>query len=171
MLKLKSGLLILNGAPANIIKPEMITLRRSLELSQIGGSEMAINRDFYSSGSGERYSEQLTRAAQADASNVSGFWYQLAMAHQVKRAAPLLEQQLVEQAAKIEDINMRLAEIDKQLKSRSRDTQLISERDALSRKYTVESTALRQIEQAIRFIGTLKEPTAPDWLLEWLKSV
>lgn len=132
---------------------------------------MAINRDFYSSGSGERYSEQLTRAAQADASNVSGFWYQLAMAHQVKRAAPLLEQQLVEQAAKIEDINMRLAEIDKQLKSRSRDTQLISERDALSRKYTVESTALRQIEQAIRFIGTLKEPTAPDWLLEWLKSV
>jgi hypothetical protein len=131
---------------------------------------MAISREFYSTGSGERYWEQLTRAAQADASGVSGFWYQLAMAHRVKRAAPLLESQHVEQAAAVELIRSQMAEHDEQLVKRSRDTKLIAERDALSRKFTQESTALQQIEQALRFIANVKEPTAPEWLLEWLKS-
>lgn len=130
-----------------------------------------IPREFYNMGSGDKYVEQLTRSTQTDAQKVSGFLYELAYSHNVKRAKPLLEQMRAEQAAKLESISKRMAELDKKLAKSPRDSKLISERDALSSEYTRESSALQHIEQAIRGLANVKEPVAPAWLIEWLKSV
>lgn len=129
-----------------------------------------ISRDFYNIGSGDKFVEQLTRSTQADAQSVSGFFYELAYIYNVKRAKPLLEEMLVEQAAKIEDINIRVAELDKRIEKSPRDIKLSGERDTLLSQYTRESSALKHIEQALRGLATVREPTAPAWLIEWMRA-
>lgn len=129
-------------------------------------------REFYSKDSGERYFEQLTRAAQTEAANVTSFFYSLAFAHAARKALPELEAARVELQASVDSIRERLAVVDaKMQKARGQElTKLQAEQWQLSTNFTRDSNACQRVEFAIKAINSQREPVVPQWLADFLDT-
>jgi len=144
-----------------------------LSVLYVSGETHMVDRDFYSTGAGERYTESLTRGAMAEAESVSSFFYQLALLHRAVKESPKLEASRDELIARMDEHSKRITELDGKLSGRINGdarSKLQAERDAIAARYRQDSTALTQVETVRRWINTVRAPVAPVWLMEWMRD-
>jgi len=146
----------------------MISTRRLFVLWVSGESEM-VNRDFFSSGAGERYTENISGYASNEVKRVESFFYMLALAHRAGKERPEMEAARDELQVRIQDTREKMAELDKLLSKRP-DVKLQAERDALSSRVTQDRSALTQVKIVLGWINNVPAPEPPVWFVEWLDT-